>query len=79
MIITLVIQNGTIALNLISEHKTEAKWVSGWPCEHNGASFHLSFGFFYNFFPECGKVESAFSGMVINTIHGSFYLWLGLC
>lgn len=29
MIITLVIQNGSIALNLISEHKTEAKWVSG--------------------------------------------------
>lgn len=29
MIITLVIQNGTIALNLIREHKTEAKWVSG--------------------------------------------------
>lgn len=29
MIITLVIRNGIIALDLINEHKSEAKWFPG--------------------------------------------------
>lgn len=66
MIITLVICNGIIALNLINEHKIEAKWFSGWPRAHNGASSTLGIIL-------CMKKENAsFQSLVINVINGTF-------
>lgn len=66
MIITLVIRNGIIALDLINEHKSEAKWFPGWPCAHNGAPSILGTILSMN------KQKAPFQSMVISFINESF-------
>lgn len=66
MIITLVIRSCIIALDLINEHKTEAKWFAGWPCAHNGVPSILGTILSMN------KQKAPFQLMVISFINGSF-------